>query len=46
MSARDDVPPPSAPRASWTREALDLGRAYERAIIRSRTRAALAAKRA
>ena len=35
-----------APQGAWTREALDLGRAYERAIIRSRTRAALAAKKA
>ena len=31
--------------AAWSREALDLARAYERAVIRSRTRAALAAKR-
>src|SRR3954453_6706362 len=31
--------------STWTREALDLARAYERAIIRSRTRAALAAKK-
>lgn len=46
MSSRDDVPPAKTPQASWTREALDLGRAYERAIIRSRTRASLAAKRA
>ncbi len=46
MSSRDDLPPPRAPQASWTREALDLARAYERAVIRSRTRAALAAKRA
>lgn len=30
---------------SWTRGALDLARAYERVVIRSRTRAALAAKR-
>ena len=34
-----------APEGAWTREALDLARAYERAVIRSRTRAALAAKR-
>ncbi len=33
------------PQKAWTRETLDLARAYERAIIRSRTRAALAAKR-
>ena len=33
------------PDAAWSREALDLARAYERAVIRSRTRAALAAKR-
>jgi len=46
MSSRDDVPPANTPVAAWTREALDLGRAYERAIIRSRTRASLAAKRA
>lgn len=46
MSSRDDLPPPHAPQASWTRETLDLARAYERAVIRSRTRAALAAKRA
>jgi DNA invertase Pin-like site-specific DNA recombinase len=31
--------------ASWTRGALDLARAYERVVIRSRTRAALAAKK-
>ena len=36
MSERND---------SWTRSALELARAYERAIIGSRTRAALAAKR-
>ncbi len=49
MSDRDDLPPsdgPTPPQGSWTREALDLARAYERATIRSRTRAALAAKRA
>jgi len=46
MSDRDHLPPSAAPQASWTREALDLARAYERAVIRSRTRAALAAKRA
>ena len=40
-----DEPTPVS-QASWTREALDLARAYERAVIRSRTRAALAAKRA
>jgi hypothetical protein len=36
----------ASPEGAWTREALDLGRAYQRAIIRSRTRAALAAKKA
>ena len=49
MSSRDGLPDPdaaSALPASWTREALDLARAYERAVIRSKTRAALAAKRA
>jgi site-specific DNA recombinase len=33
------------PEAAWSREALGLARAYERAVIRSRTRAALGAKR-
>jgi DNA invertase Pin-like site-specific DNA recombinase len=37
--------PVAALQQAWTREALDLARAYGRAIIRSRTRAALAAKR-
>jgi DNA invertase Pin-like site-specific DNA recombinase len=37
---------PALPKGgSWTRGALDLARAYERVVIRSRTRAALAAKR-
>lgn len=31
--------------AAWSREALDLARAYQRAVIRSRTRAALDAKK-
>ena len=34
-----------APQQAFTREALDLARAYERAVIRQRTRAALAAKK-
>lgn len=36
---------PAAADESWTRGALDLARAYERVVIRSRTRTALAAKR-
>jgi site-specific DNA recombinase len=37
---------PHGEHAAFTRETLDLARAYERAVIRSRTRAALAAKKA
>jgi DNA invertase Pin-like site-specific DNA recombinase len=36
---------PADADASWTRGALDLARAYERVVNRSRTRAALAEKR-
>ncbi len=36
---------PTAGQSGWSREALGLARAYQRAIIRSRTRAALNAKR-
>ncbi len=43
MSSKDAAPPS---QGAWTREALDLARVYERAVIRSRTRAALAAKKA
>lgn len=35
----------ASPELRWSREALGLARAYQRAIIRSRTRAALNAKR-
>ena len=41
MSNEDSAQPAQA----YTREVLGLARAYERAVIRSRTRAALAAKR-
>jgi DNA invertase Pin-like site-specific DNA recombinase len=37
---------PAPTSGTWTRGALDLARAYERVVLRSRTRAALAAKRA
>lgn len=43
MRSRDTALPPEG---AWTREAIDLGRVYERAIIRSRTRAALEKKKA
>ena len=48
MSPRDAAPAQDeqAGEQAWTREALGLARAYERAVIRSRTRAALAAKKA
>lgn len=42
---RDDAEDRTTLHVGWTREALDLARSYERAVIRSRTRAALAAKR-
>ena len=38
--------PPMSFHAAYSREALDLARAYQRAVIRQRTRAALAAKKA
>ena len=42
MDDRDDAEVPQ----SYSREALDLARAYQRVVIRQRTRAALNAKRA
>jgi DNA invertase Pin-like site-specific DNA recombinase len=38
-------PAPAPASGTWTRGAIDLARAYERVVLRSRTRAALAAKR-
>jgi DNA invertase Pin-like site-specific DNA recombinase len=36
---------PATSDSTWTRGAVDLARAYERVVLRSRTRAALAAKK-
>jgi DNA invertase Pin-like site-specific DNA recombinase len=46
MSHKDAALDPQGEHVAYTRQALDLARAYERAVIRSRTRAALAAKKA
>lgn len=43
--APEALEPPALAEGTWTRGAVDLARAYQRVVIRARTRAALAAKK-